>query len=88
MVEISYPMLVSQAVGDVQAWLLVVLPNKMKEKFGGIVIRRFQNIRYVKVHKKYFDTITLDIRHGMDRPIRFQSGKVFVELYFRHVKKS
>ena len=75
-----------RAVGDVQAPLLAVLPNKTEEMFGSI-IRRFQNVRYVKVDKKYFDAINLNIRDDMGRPMRFQTGNVFVELHFQPVKQ-
>ena len=43
-----------QAIGDVQAPLLVVLPNQAEDVFGSIVTRRFHNVRYVKVDKKIF----------------------------------
>ena len=70
-----------------QAPLLVVLPNQAEDVFDSIVTRRFHNVRYVKVDKKYFDTITLDIRDDMGRPVRFQGGKVFIELHFRPIQK-
>ena len=57
--------MVSQAVDDVQAPLLAVLPNKTREIFGVIITRRFQTVLYVKVDKKYFDMINLDIRDDM-----------------------
>ena len=49
----------------------------MKEMFGAIITRRFHDVRYVKVDKKYFDTINFDIRDDI----------VFVELHFRPVQK-
>ena len=60
----------------------------MEETFGSIVTRRFHNVRYIKVDKKYFDTINLNIRDDMGRPIRFQGGKVFTELHFRPVQNN
>ena len=71
-----------------QAPLLAVLPNQTEEIFGSIITRRFHNVRYVKVNKKYFDVINIDIRDDMGRPIRFQGGKVFVELHFHPVQNN
>ena len=76
-----------QAVGDVQAPLLVVLPNRTEEIFGSVITKRLYNMRYVTVNKKYFDAININIRDNMGRPIRFQEGKVFVELHFGFVQK-
>ena len=55
-------LLVSQAVGDVQATLLAVFyPIKLRIYFDPEK-KRYQNDRYVKVGKNYFDTINLNNR--------------------------
>ena len=74
--------LASRPISDAQAPLLTILPNKSEEvAFGLVVTRRFQNIWCVKVILKVI-FLTL-LRSASECSIQFQSGRVFVELYFR-----
>ena len=50
---------------------------------GLIVSRIYQNIQYVPLHRKQFDTIEIDIRDDVGRKVPFERGKVIVTLYFR-----
>jgi hypothetical protein len=46
---------------------------------------RWEPIRaeYLKLGKKYFDTIDLHIMSSLGNPIRFLNGRLLVKLHFR-----
>ena len=75
-----------RVVGDTTATLLVYLVNASKcFSFGDTVSTRFPKIRYYPVSKHRFYTIRIDIRTDISTAIKFQGGKVFVELHFQKV---
>ena len=76
--------LAPRIVGDTNSSLLVTLTNGGKRiMFGETVTNRFSKIRYYPVAKRRFHTIRIDIRTNLGVPVKFESGKVFVELHFR-----
>jgi hypothetical protein len=77
--------LTPRIVGDTNTALLVTLPNGSKRTFGDTVNSRFSKIRYFPVAKRRFHTIRIDIRTDIGTPVKFEGGKVFVELHFRKV---
>ena len=50
---------------------------------GLTVNRIYQNIQYVPLHRKQFDTIEIDIRDEVGRKAPFECRKVIVTLHFR-----
>lgn len=73
-------------VGDVRAPLLRVVNIAGKE--GSTVSRIYQNIQYVPILRKQFDTIEIDIRSDFGQKVAFERGKVIVVLHFRRRKPS
>jgi hypothetical protein len=81
--------LAPRIVGDSNASLLISLPNVNKRSlFGDVVNNRIVKIRYYPVAKRRFHTIRIDVRTDVATPVRFEGGKVFVELHFRKVKNT
>ena len=70
-----------RVVGDRLVPLLRTVP--ITGKHGESVVKYFQNIDYVPVMKKSFDTIEIDIRDDTGKPIPFEYGKLVVTLHFR-----
>ena len=68
-------------VGDFKVPLLRTVNIDGRE--GLIVSRIYQNIQYVPLHRKQFDTIEIDIRDDVGRKVPFERGKVIVTLHFR-----
>ena len=50
---------------------------------GLIASRIYQNIQYVPLHRKQFDTTKIDIRDDVYRKNPIERGKVIVTLHFR-----
>ena len=73
-------------VGDVRVPLLRVVNIAGKE--GAIISRMYQNIQYVPILRKQFDTIEIDIRSDFGQNVAFERGKVIVVLHFRRRKPS
>lgn len=71
-----------QLVGDTTAPLLRTLAVK-DAPFGKSVHNMFTNPHYVKVQKRHFDTITVDIRDHTGKKAPFEYGTVTVKLHFR-----
>ena len=81
--------LAPRIVGDSNSSLLISLPNVNKRSlFGDVVNNRIVKIRYFPVAKRRFHTIRIDVRTDVATPVRFEGGKVFVELHFRKVKNT
>jgi hypothetical protein len=70
-----------RVVGDSMVPLLRTVP--IAGKHGESVVKYFQNIDYVPVMKKSFDTIEIDIRDDTGKHIPFEYGKLVVTLHFR-----
>ncbi len=68
-------------VGDALVPLLRIIP--VKGKSGELVTKTYENVHYVPVQQKRFDTVELDIRDDTGRPVSFERGKLVVTLHFR-----
>ena len=68
-------------VGDITAPLLRVIPVTGYQ--GDVITKIYENIQYFPIQKKQFDTIEIDIRTDMGKPVKFKNGKVLVTLHFR-----
>ena len=68
-------------VGDITAPLLRVIPVTGYQ--GDVITKTYENIQYFPIQKKQFDTIEIDIRTDMGKPVKFKNGKVLVTLHFR-----
>ena len=76
----------SQLVGGDAVKLLKVVstpPQRNVQGAGG----RWDpmTIQYMKLSKKYFDTIEIEIRTPLGKPFPFNSGKVVIVLHFRRI---
>lgn len=68
-------------VGDTQVRLLRVVPVQGSQ--GQMVAVNFQNIHYVNVLNKEFDTIEIYITDDTGEIVPFEGGKLVVTLHFR-----
>ena len=76
--------LAPRIVGNSNSSLLITLPNRGKHvQFGDTVNTRFTKIRYYPVAKRRLNTIRIDVRTDVGSPVKFEGGKVFVEMHFR-----
>jgi hypothetical protein len=73
-------------VGDVRAPLLRVVNISGKE--GLTISRIYQNVQYLPIQRKQFDTIEIDIRDDTGEKVAFERGKVIVVLHFRRRRPS
>jgi len=73
-------------LGDAKVPLLRTVNITGKENLT--ISRIYQNVQYVPVHRKQFDTIELDIRDDTGRKVPFERGKVVITLHFRLRKPS
>jgi len=73
-------------LGDTKVPLLRTVNISGKENLT--VGRVYQNVQYIPVHRKQFDTIELDIRDDTGRKVPFERGKVVITLHFRLKKPS
>ena len=74
----------SVPVGDVEAPLLRVVSAKGKN--GEMQQRNFDQLRYIPLQKKHFDSVEVFIRDDLGNPIPFESGKLLVTLHFKRQK--
>lgn len=68
-------------VGDSTVPLLRNVP--IEGKHGDIITRTYENIHYLPVQKKMFDTLEINIRDDTGVLVPFERGKVTVTLHFR-----
>jgi len=68
-------------VGDTKAPLLRIV--QVSGKSGDRVQAIYDKPIYVELQKKNFDSIEIDIRSDVGKPISFEYGKVIVTLHFR-----
>jgi len=69
------------SVGDTKAPLLRIV--QVCGKSGERVQAVYDKPIYVPLQKKNFDSIEIDIRNDIGKPIPFENGKVIVTLHFR-----
>ena len=68
-------------VGDTSVPLLRAVD--IDSSFRTVVHKNFDRPRYIALRKMNFESLEIDIRDGMGRPIPFESGTVIVTLHFR-----
>lgn len=71
-------------VGDTKAPLLRIV--NVSGKSGDSVRTTYAKPVYIPLQQKTFDSIQVDIRSDIGRPIPFEYGKAIVTLHFRHRK--
>lgn len=71
-------------VGDTKAPLLRIV--NIDGKSGDTAHSIYDNVLYVPLHQKSFDSIEIDMRNDSGHSIPFQYGKSFVTLHFRKRK--
>jgi len=74
----------SVPVGDIEAPLLRVVSAKGEK--GEMQQRNFDQLMYIPLQKKHFDSVEIFIRDDLGNPIPFESGKLLVTLHFRRSK--
>ena len=72
-------------VGDTKVPLLRIVDAKGEN--GEIIHRSYDEPRYVPLQKKNFDSIEMDLRDDLGKPIAFENGKLVVTLHFRQAKR-
>jgi hypothetical protein len=71
-------------VGDTSAPLLrIVSLDKDKHSFGTTETIKFENPHYIKLMKKSFDNLEIDLRDETGKQIPFATGTSIVKLHFR-----
>ena len=73
-------------VGDTKAPLLRIVNANGTN--GEIVHHLYDEPRYIPLQKKNFDSIELDLRDDLGKPIAFENGKLVVTLHFRQAKSA
>lgn len=76
----------SSMVGDALVPLLRIVA--IEGSSGEMVTHTYQNIQYVPLQQRQFDTIEIDIKDDTGLPVPFERGKVIVTLHFRQRKES
>ena len=76
----------SRPIGDIMAPLLRSIPLK-KEPNLGVLTRNeiFNNVYFLPMQKKSFQTVEVDIRDDTGKKVPFEAGKVEITLVFRKV---
>ena len=77
-------MLEPRVVGDSQVSLLRIVP--VEGKYGELVTRIFENVHYVRVQWKHFQTIEIYMRDRTRKWVPFEQGTVYMTLHFRQRK--
>jgi hypothetical protein len=68
-------------VGDSLVPLLRIVPIRGKD--GDMITKIYENVHYMPVQQKHFNTVEIDIRNDTGRKVPFERGKVIVTLHFR-----
>ena len=55
---------------------------------GEIVHHLYDEPRYIPLQKKNFDSIELDLRDDLGKPIAFENGKLVVTLHITQTKSA
>ena len=74
-----------RVVGDSQTPLLRIVPAK--GKYGELITQTYENIHYIRVQTKTFQTIEINIRERTGSKVPFESGTLNVTLHFRQRKR-
>ena len=68
-------------VGDALVPLLRIVP--IEGSSGEMITRTYENVQYIPLEQRQFDTLEIDIRDDTGKPVPFERGKVIVTLHFR-----
>lgn len=68
-------------VGDSLVPLLRIVP--IQGVHGDVVFRAYENVHYVPIQQKSFESIEIDIRDDIGKSVPFESGKLVTTLHFR-----
>ena len=71
----------SRVVGDTMAPLLRIIP--VSNQIGGTVIKTYENIHYLPLQRKTFQTVEIDIRDHTGKNVPFEYGTLNVTLHLR-----
>ena len=71
----------SRVVGDVLAPLLRIVP--VKGKHGETIMKSYENVHYIPLQRRAFDTVEIDIRDSIGENVPFERGTLNVTLHFR-----
>ena len=71
--------------GNILKLLRMVSMPHQREEFGGGGRWDPMQVQYMKLAKKYFDTIKIEIRNPLGRFMPFNSGRTALVLHFRKV---
>ena len=70
-----------RCVGDRKVPLLRIVPTHGPT--GEMITQSYENIQYIPILKKHFNTIEINIRKDTGEKVPFEFGKVVVTLHFR-----
>ena len=74
-----------RVVGDSQVPLLRIIP--VEGIFGELITRIYENVHYVRLQRKNFQTIEINIRDRSGNKVPFEQGTLNVTLHFRQRKR-
>ena len=74
-----------RVVGDSQVPLLRIVPAEGDH--GELVTRVYENVHYVRLQRKSFQTIEINIRDRTGNKVPFEQGTLNVTLHFRQRKR-
>ena len=74
-----------RVVGDTLAPLLRIVP--VEGKHGDLITRIYENVHYIRVQKKNFQTVEINIRDRTGKKVSFEPGTLNVTLHFRRRKR-
>ena len=75
----------SRIVGDKLVPLLRVVPVQGSD--GDMVTRIYENVHYVPLQRKSFDTLEIDIKDSTGEKVPFERGTLNVTLHFRRHRR-
>ena len=71
----------AQLIGDTEVPLLRIVP--VQGKHGDMITHTFQNLQYLPVATKQFNTIEINIKTDTGEKVPFESGMLITTLHFR-----
>ena len=74
-----------RVVGDTLAPLVRIVP--VEGKHGDLITRIYENVHYIRVQKKNFQTVEINIRDRTGKKVSFEPGTLNITLHFRRRKR-
>ena len=75
----------ARIIGDKMTQLLRVIPVEGND--GDMVTRIYENVHYVPLQSKTFETVEIDIRDSLGQKVPFERGTLNVTLHFRKKRR-